>query len=218
MKIFVADVLLHILKESPEDPSIEVIPVESGAAIIAIYEKIAEEGMSLSRVYHFLPTDYKKVVEQFKARFELIEAAGGIVIKGSRVLFMKRLGKWDLPKGKIDKGEDEKMAAVREVEEECGIKAKILYKIGNTWHTYIQADKSHKLKKTVWFVMQCLEDKNLQPQEDEGITKVKWTKPHGIEKKLANSYASILHVYRKFERKLQKKAMQNLTTAVEETV
>lgn len=170
------------------------------------------------RFVAFSVDDLEEIKNSLKQSFQVIEAGGGLVLKKNKILLISRLGKWDLPKGKIDKGEDEKMAAVREVEEECGIKAKILYKIGNTWHTYIQADKSHKLKKTVWFVMQCLEDKNLQPQEDEGITKVKWTKPHGIEKKLANSYASILHVYRKFERKLQKKAMQNLTTAVEETV
>jgi ADP-ribose pyrophosphatase YjhB (NUDIX family) len=203
MKIFVADVLLHILKNLPQEPTFETIAVETGAEIIAVYEKIAEEGMSLVRAYHFLPTDYKKVVEEFKARFEIIEAAGGIVVKGEKVLFIKRLGKWDLPKGKIDKGEEVKAAAIREIEEECGVKAKILYKIGNTWHTFVQADKSHKLKKTVWFAMECLEDGEKKPQTEEGISKVKWVKPHKIAPKMANTYASILHVYRKFERKVQ---------------
>jgi 8-oxo-dGTP pyrophosphatase MutT (NUDIX family) len=205
MKIFVADVLLHILKKMPENPIYTITQVESANEIIATYENIVAQGMSLNREYHFFATDYKKVTTDFKARFEVIEAAGGVVIKHDKILFMKRLGKWDLPKGKIDKGEDYAMAAVREVEEECGVKAKILYKIGNTWHTFIQADKSHKLKKTVWFAMQSLNDSEKAPQEEEGITKVKWVKTHNIEKKLQNTYASILHIYRKFERKELKK-------------
>ncbi len=207
MKIFVADVLFHILKKVPIETTFPIINVESAKEIIAVYESMTYEAMALHSEYHFLPSDYKKVTTEFKARFEVIEAAGGVVIKHDKILFMKRLGKWDLPKGKIDKGEDYQMAAVREVAEECGVKAKILYKIGCTWHTFIQADKSHKLKKTVWFAMQCIDDTEKSPQAEEGITKVKWTNPENIDKKLLNSYASIIHIYRKFERKqLQKMA------------
>jgi ADP-ribose pyrophosphatase YjhB (NUDIX family) len=212
MKIFVADVLFHILKKVPTEATFPIINVESAKEIIAVYESMTYEVMALHSEYHFLPSDYAKVTTDFKARFEVIEAAGGVVMKENKILFMKRLGKWDLPKGKIDKGEDYQMAAVREVEEECGVKAKILYKIGCTWHTFIQADKSHKLKKTVWFAMECINDAEKKPQAEESITKVKWTKPENIDKKLLNSYASILHIYRKFEQKQLKKmaAIQQL--------
>ncbi len=201
MKIFVGDVLLHIVKKKPETLPYEPILVSSGLEIIAVYEQIVAQGMATSREYHFLPDDYKKVTTEFKNRFELILAAGGVVMKKDKVLFMKRLGKWDLPKGKIDKGENTAQAALREVEEECGIKAKILYKIGNTWHTFIQADKSHKLKKTAWYAMICLEDAGKKPQEEEGITKVKWVEEEKVQKKLDKSYSSIVHIFDKFLKK-----------------
>ena len=52
----------------------------------------------------------------------LIEAAGGLVKnENGDYLFIYRNDKWDLPKGKIEKDEKTKVAAVREVEEECGI-------------------------------------------------------------------------------------------------
>jgi ADP-ribose pyrophosphatase YjhB (NUDIX family) len=201
MKIFVGDVLLHIIKTMPEEATYQVVQVETAQEIITTYENIVAQKMAMSRVYHFMPTDYKKVTTEFKNRFEVIEAAGGVVSKQDKILFIKRLGKWDLPKGKIDKGEDYAMAAIREIAEECGVKAKIRYKIGNTWHTFVQADKSHKLKKTVWFAMDCINDDQKAPQAEEGISKVKWVKPHNIEKKMQNTYLSILHIYRKFERK-----------------
>ena len=205
MKIFVADVLFHILKKMPVETTFPIINVESAKEIIAVYESMPYEAMALHSEYHFFSSDYKKITAEFKARFEVIEAAGGVVMKNDKILFMKRLSKWDLPKGKIDKGEDYQTAAVREVAEECGVKAKILYKIGCTWHTFIQADKSHKLKKTVWFAMECIDDAQKSPQASESITKVKWTKFENIDKKFLNSYASIIHIYRKFERKqLQK--------------
>lgn len=209
MKIFVGGVLLHIIKEMPKEATYHITVVESAKEIIAIYENIVAEKMAMSRAYHFLPNDYKKVTTEFKSRFEVIEAAGGVVLKHDKVLFIKRLGKWDLPKGKIDRGEDYRMAAIREIYEECGVKAKITYKIGNTWHTFIQADKSHKLKKTVWFAMECLNDTDKAPQAEEGISKVKWVKPQNVEKKLQNTYLSILHIYRKFEQK-QLKRMVNV--------
>lgn len=220
MKIFVADVPLHILKKMPEESPYKIISITSAKEIIEIYEKIAAKGSFSQSEYHFFAADYKKVTTDFKAHFEVIEAAGGVVMKADRVLFMKRLGKWDLPKGKIDKGEDYQMAAIREIMEECGVKAKVIYKIGCTWHTFTQADKSHKLKKTVWFAMECLNDNNKAPQEEEGITKVKWTKYENIEKKLLNSYASIVHIYRKFEwKQLRKMSIteipQEITTITE---
>src|SRR5690606_31916672 len=73
-----------------------------------------------------------------KSRFSIIKAAGGVVTKGDRVLFIHRLGKWDLPKGKFEKGESPAECAVREVEEECGIQVRLGLSIGKTWHTYTQ--------------------------------------------------------------------------------
>src|SRR5690606_26317204 len=81
------------------------------------------------------PRDYFAAI---KEKFRVIKAAGGLVKNGEGdYLFIFRLGKWDLPKGKVDPGESMKKAAVREVEEECGIKVDYLgQKIITSYHIY----------------------------------------------------------------------------------
>ena len=49
----------------------------------------------------------------------------------------ERLGVWDLPKGKVEKSEDIEQAAVREVQEECGlVDVRLVAPLTSTWHTY----------------------------------------------------------------------------------
>jgi len=84
--------------------------------------------------------------EWFSARFAFVHAAGGAVTdERGRLLAMYRRNRWDLPKGKLDKGEAVPDAAVREVMEECGLKhVEIVDTIADgshtplavTWHTY----------------------------------------------------------------------------------
>ena len=60
--------------------------------------------------------------ESFCANYMLIEAAGGLVYNAKdQLLMIFRNGKWDLPKGKLEVGENIEQCAMREVEEECGI-------------------------------------------------------------------------------------------------
>ncbi|MDP3432455.1 MAG: NUDIX domain-containing protein, partial [Bacteroidota bacterium] len=78
-----------------------------------------------SKAIHFLLQNNKMELlwECFKRQFVEIPAAGGLVkSSGQSLLFIKRLGVWDLPKGKIDMDETPEIAAIREVEEECGVK------------------------------------------------------------------------------------------------
>lgn len=125
----------------------------------------------------------------------LIEAAGGLVInEKTDYLFIYRNDKWDLPKGKIEKGERVKDAAVREVEEECGIKVSALgEKICKTYHVYTSRGEV-VLKKTHWFKMACNGFAKLKPQKEEGITDVRWFEAHHIEPILANTFPSIMDV------------------------
>ena len=37
-----------------------------------------------------------------------IKAAGGVVIQGRKILFIKKNGRWDMPKGKLKKGANRK--------------------------------------------------------------------------------------------------------------
>lgn len=106
---------------------------------------------------------------------KMIKAAGGLVRnEENHYLFIFRNGKWDLPKGKLDSGERTKDAAVREVEEECGIQiSSIGNKICNTYHIY-EMNKERILKKTSWYRMSAVNQNELTPQIEEGITDVRW--------------------------------------------
>lgn len=140
---------------------------------------------------------YKKVKKAVKKQFKVVKAGGGIVQKGDEILLIFRKGKWDLPKGKLDKGETKKEGAVREVEEECNVKVKAIEsKITSTWHTYIRNGKKH-LKKTYWYRMSLQDDSQMKPQLDESITEVCWMNDHDVRQAMVNSYPSIRHVVKK---------------------
>ncbi len=86
--------------------------------------------------------------KSFKSLFHIVEAAGGLVAnKEDKILFIHRLGKWDLPKGKLEKGEGVKEAAVREVEEETGITdLELLDFLQETYHIYTEKRKEYSRK------------------------------------------------------------------------
>jgi 8-oxo-(d)GTP phosphatase len=194
MKIFVNDLMLNVLKQPEADLPGVLLNVAHAAEIMAIYEQIKDTKVSRVQQYNFLPEDYAMVKRELKANFEVVEAAGGLVRKGNSLLLIKRFGKWDLPKGKLEPGEGKKTAAVREVEEECGVKAKLVAKVGTTWHTYVQ-NKQSTLKKTTWYLMDCLDDSRLKPQASEAITKVRWAELDKVAKLLEGSYASIRYIF-----------------------
>lgn len=138
--------------------------------------------------------DVESVKQFIKDQFKIVKAAGGLVVRKDRYLMIYRNNLWDLPKGKLKKTEKTKKAAVREVEEECGIRVKAEGKICATWHSYVHKGK-RILKKSTWYEMSCLDDSNLQPQEDEGITEVRWMTEKEVLKALKKSYASISGVF-----------------------
>ena len=127
-----------------------------------------------------------------------IEAAGGLVEREGKFLFIKRNGVWDIPKGKLDKGEKIKKAAIREIEEECGLKKpKIKKHLLNTWHTYEMNGRIY-LKRTFWFWLKEGKTKTkLVPQVEEGITKVKYLPISKFKKIRKNTFQSIIDVMNK---------------------
>ena len=134
----------------------------------------------------------QRLYEKFTNSFRIIVAAGGVVgnSKGE-ILFIFRNGIWDLPKGKIEKNESIKEAALREVEEECGIKQLKLEKlIDKTYHIY-EINNQYILKITHWFLMHSDYKGEFFPQLEEGITKVQWVSGQNLTKVLVNTFANI---------------------------
>lgn len=134
----------------------------------------------------------------FCSRYDLIEAAGGIVLNShAEVLWIFRNGTWDLPKGKVEQGETSKDAAVREVHEECAISEINLGDfLGVTYHIYSFKSKD-VLKKTFWYGMTCSSNQKLHPQLDEGITKAVWADKSKHLMYLSATYKSIVELLKR---------------------
>ena len=146
-------------------------------------------------VYH---TNMLELWTEFRKIFRVIEAAGGLVWnKAGKILVIKRLGKWDLPKGKKNKEESTELCALREVSEECGIKEPELKNLlGITYHIYFLKSKL-VLKETTWFKMLYSGNDQLIPQIEEDITEVRWLNPDEISVITKNTYPSITNILEK---------------------
>ncbi len=133
-----------------------------------------------------------------------IIAAGGLVTNQQEELLMIfRRGKWDLPKGKLDKGESIEDCAVREVEEETGIRNIQLGRlIAITYHDYFDARiKQDVTKESHWYAMKILNEQKLIPQTEEDITDIKWVNEIDLKKCLKNSYPNIIEIVAKWKMK-----------------
>lgn len=133
------------------------------------------------------------LMDEFTACFKYIGAGGGVVLNGNgEFLVIERRGVWDLPKGKMEQGEDFRAAALREVEEETGLKGlRMGTFLQKTFHTYPIGDL-HVLKETRWYELQY---PGIQPpdlQQEEGITGYRWVVPGNAGFIRENSFASIL--------------------------
>jgi 8-oxo-dGTP pyrophosphatase MutT (NUDIX family) len=128
-----------------------------------------------------------------------IEAAGGMVLnKNGQLLMMKRKGKWDMPKGKLDEGETIEECAVREVIEETGLSP--LYsirKLQTTFHTYPYKGKT-ALKPSHWFLMRYEGIQEPVPQTEEDITEIRWVDKETAKELLANAFPSIKEMVEKY--------------------
>jgi 8-oxo-dGTP pyrophosphatase MutT (NUDIX family) len=151
------------------------------------------------RLFFIITRDAKSYLKKIVKSLTLIEAAGGVVNDGKgRYLFIYRNDKWDLPKGKLERREKKKAGAVREVEEECGIKVDAGKRICNTYHTYIMKGEV-VLKKTYWYRMSYTGSGKLKPQKEEGITRVRWFKPEQTAPIIRNTFPSIMDVLLKLD-------------------
>lgn len=187
----------------PEDQSLSdanSITFHIGERIdMATLVQLFEASGSLSRVY--LPTHHpEKLYRKLCAEFREVNAAGGLVSnRRGDYLMINRNGLWDLPKGHQEAGEDIRVTAIREVQEETGVdNLEIGDLICITDHCYLRNGIWH-LKHTWWYNMFYNEPSDLTPQKEEDISKAAWIARSSLPPFLKNTYPSILEVFRELK-------------------
>ena len=141
--------------------------------------------------------NYDTIKQYLRNKFKVVKAAGGLVRKKEKFLMIYRMKKWDLPKGKIERGEKNRKAAAREVEEECNVTVKVDGKICTTWHTYTM-NKRAMIKKTRWYIMDVVDDSKMRPALAEDIEETRWMNGKEVYHALEHSYKSISYVFEQY--------------------
>jgi 8-oxo-dGTP pyrophosphatase MutT (NUDIX family) len=190
-KVYCGSTTLWITNEIPTNFSGSVIAMEEdGFEVKAQWERIHDQGLEVIWQTSDVPVSWSR----FQSVFRQIHAAGGRVVnEDNDVLFIYRRDKWDLAKGKVDKGETLEEAAVREVMEECGLESlKLESFLLATYHVY-EIKGKWALKSTFWYQMWATKNQELHPQVEEDITDMKWISSENNSWR-ANTFASIIDV------------------------
>ncbi|MCL9805550.1 NUDIX domain-containing protein [Flavobacterium amniphilum] len=187
-KVFVNDKPLFLTNQIVKETDFKFFLLES----IDIEQLIVSYFQNKIQKAYLFHADEKEIIKKLKEKIPVNKAGGGLVYnKKGEVLFILRNGKWDLPKGGLNKYEDIEDAAIREVEEETGVnKLKIVNKLQKTYHIFKRNGK-YKLKITQWYEMHTSFDGIPVGQAEEGIEKVAWLNPDQIKEALKNSYENI---------------------------
>ncbi|SEQ81561.1 ADP-ribose pyrophosphatase YjhB, NUDIX family [Hyunsoonleella jejuensis] len=187
-KIFVGDKPIILATEPKEKKGVKNYKLKT-VVLRNVIRKLNNSSIKEARLVH---KNEEKLLKRFLKKAPVVIAGGGKVYnKQGKVLFIFRNGKWDLPKGKIEKKESIEETAIREVEEETGVKGlKITKPLETTYHIFKRRGR-YRIKITYWFEMETSFDGKLYPQEKEGITKVKWLGKKKTKKAMENSYANI---------------------------
>lgn len=144
--------------------------------------------------------DMEQLWAWFRADYSFVQAAGGAVTdERGRLLAIHRLGRWDLPKGKVEKDEPIESASIREVQEESGLQdIELLRPLCETWHTYQRKGKQH-LKRTDWFLMTGNSAEQLTAQTEEDIDEVRWMDADDLAEVRRDIYPSLQRVINAWE-------------------
>jgi len=187
-KVFVKDIPIILSTQKNIGKQYLAIPLK-----LARFKKLIKRINNGELLYINLYHKNEEKLERFlRKKLPVVEAAGGMVFNNKReILFIRRNSKWDLPKGKIEKGESHTEAALREVEEETGVKGLEIKKFLKTTYHVFKRNEKFKLKITYWYEMYTTYDGPLEPQENEGIKKVKWKNFEKSQRALQDSYENI---------------------------
>ncbi|WP_353102019.1 NUDIX domain-containing protein [Myroides odoratus] len=187
-KVFVNDKPLFLTDKIEKETDFQLFLLDS-VDIDKIIIKYFQNKIDKAFLYH---PDEKAMMKRLKEKIPVQKAGGGVVYNAEgKVLFIKRNGKWDLPKGGIEKYEEIADTAVREVEEETGVRElKVIKKLSKTYHIFKRNGK-YRLKITSWFEMSTSYDGALIGQAEEGIEEVVWFDKEQIKEAMSNSYENI---------------------------
>ncbi len=190
--VFLCDEITPEIEEYRHHPDAVFIDEVSNHAIKSLLHEIVKPDFHSGIL---LGDDIGKIKKLFWHHFTIVQAAGGLVQnENGEILMILRRGKWDLPKGKLDEGETLEACAVREVQEETGIKTLQLKRpLLTTYHTYHEFGK-HILKESYWYLMQANKNELLTPQTEEDILQIEWVPASSLEEKLRNTFPSIIDV------------------------
>jgi len=187
-KVFVNDKPLFLTNQIFKETDFQLFLLES-VDFKQLIIKYFQNKIQKAYLYH---PDEKEIMNVLKTKIPVNKAGGGLVYnKNGEVLFIFRNGKWDLPKGGTNKGEEMQDTAMREVEEETGVNGlSISNKLQKTYHIF-KRNGVYKLKITHWFEMRSSFEGIPIGQAEEGIEKVEWKNPDQIKEALKNSYENI---------------------------
>lgn len=187
-KVFINDKLLFLTNQLVEETDFQIFLLES-VNIQKLIARYFDGSVTKAVLYH---PDESVLLQTLKEKLIVNKAGGGKVYNDKgEILFIFRNGKWDLPKGGIEKNETIEETAMREVEEETGCKnLSVVKKLEKTYHIF-KRNGEYRLKITHWFEMITDYKGELTGQLNEGIDKVEWVNADDVDHKLENSYENI---------------------------
>lgn len=188
------------LKPYSNDPKTKIITTNDKPALESLIQAMQVEDINAGIIL----SDVDESMENLKNEFSVIQASGGLVNSGNKILLIFRRGKWDLPKGKLDDGENIIDCALREVKEETGVEHLIYQQfLCTSYHTYYENEK-HILKESHWHLLRGDDRDKLVPQTDEDIQKCEWVSTDNLEPYLENAPTSIIDVVKNGLKSLKK--------------
>jgi ADP-ribose pyrophosphatase YjhB (NUDIX family) len=187
-KVFVNDVPIILSTQENVGSNYTNIPIKK-AKLKRLIRQIESGELVYLNLYH---KKEHKLLKHLKKKLKVITAGGGLVYNSNKeILFIYRNKKWDLPKGKAEKGESIETTALREVEEETRVEGLEIVSFLQTTYHIINRNNKYKLKETFWFEMKTDFEGELIPEISEGIKKAKWKNFEQTQKALKKSYANI---------------------------